>query len=133
MRSEKKKVFNHKDDFITRNTYRLTKIADTNANSTTTTIVTDIPYIKGTKNRYHQANHTTLQYPRSPQIDHYLEEIYCDHIECNKRQGAVYKIKWSDCQDPYIGETGRNLITRLTEHKRAMRNTDVKNHIAQHH
>ena len=63
MRSEKK-VFTHKDDFIRRNTYRLTKIADANANSTTTIIVTDIPYIKGTKN-------TTLQYPRSPQIDHY--------------------------------------------------------------
>ena len=70
----RKKIFTHKDDFIRRNTYRLTKfkIVDTNANSTTTTIVTDILYINGTKNRYHQANPTTLQYPRSPQIDHYL-------------------------------------------------------------
>ena len=33
------------------------------------------------------------------------------------RQGAVYNIKCCDCQASYIGETGRNLSTRLTEHK----------------
>ena len=33
----------------------------------------------------------------------------------------------------YIGETGRNLSTRLTEHKRATKNGDVNNHIAEHH
>ena len=49
------------------------------------------------------------------------------------RQGAVYKIKCYDCQASYIGETGRNLSTRLTEHKRATRNGDVNNHIAEHH
>ncbi|CAH3016315.1 unnamed protein product [Porites evermanni] len=37
------------------------------------------------------------------------------------RQGAVYKIKCCDCQAFYIGETDRNLSTRLTEHKRATR------------
>ena len=49
------------------------------------------------------------------------------------RQGAVYKIKCCDCQASYIGETGRNLSTRLTKHKRATRNGDVNNHIAEHH
>ena len=49
------------------------------------------------------------------------------------RQGAVYKIKCYDCQASYIGETGRNLSTRLTEHKRATRNGDVNNHIAERH
>ena len=33
----------------------------------------------------------------------------------------------------YIGETGRNLDTRLTEHKWATRNGDANNHIAVHH
>ena len=32
-----------------------------------------------------------------------------------------------------IGETGRNLNTRLTEHKRATRNGDLNNNIAEHH
>ena len=51
----------------------------------------------------------------------------------NDRQGAVYKIKCCDCQASYIGETGRNLNIRLTEHKRATKNGDVNNHIAEHH
>ena len=49
------------------------------------------------------------------------------------RQGAVYKIKCCNYQASYIGETGRNLSMRLTEHKRATRNSDVNNHIADHH
>ena len=34
---------------------------------------------------------------------------------------------------PLTGETGRNLNTRLTEHKRATRNGDLNNNIAEHH
>ena len=49
------------------------------------------------------------------------------------RQGAAYKIKCCDCQATYIGETGKNLSTRLTEHKCATRNGDIDNHIAEHH
>ena len=56
-----------------------------------------------------------------------------DEDKPEDRQGAVYKIKCCDCQASYIGETGRNLSTRLTEHKRATRNGDVNNHIAEHH
>ena len=56
-----------------------------------------------------------------------------DKDEPNDRQGAVYKIKCCDCQASYIGETGRNLNIRLTEHKRATKNGDVNNHIAEHH
>ena len=32
-----------------------------------------------------------------------------DRDEPSNRQGAVYKIKCSDCQASYIGESGRNL------------------------
>ena len=49
------------------------------------------------------------------------------------RQGAVYTIKCCDCQASYIAETSRNLSTRLTAHKRATRNGDVNNRIAEHH
>ena len=56
-----------------------------------------------------------------------------DKDEPNDRRGAVYKIKCCDCQATYIGETGRNLNVRLTEHKRATRNGEINNHIAEHH
>ena len=49
------------------------------------------------------------------------------------RQGAVLKIKCCGCQATYIGETSRTLSTQLTERKRATRNGDVNNHIADHH
>ena len=49
------------------------------------------------------------------------------------RPGAVYKIHCSDCKATYIGETGRNLTTRLTEHKRATKKGDLNNNIAEHH
>ena len=49
------------------------------------------------------------------------------------RPGAVYKIKCSDCQATYIGETGRNLTTRLNENKRATKKRDLNNNIAKHH
>ena len=38
-----------------------------------------------------------------------------------------------DYQATYIDETGRNLSTRRTGHKRATRNGDVNNHIAELH
>ena len=50
-----------------------------------------------------------------------------DKDEPEDRPGAVYKIKCSDCQATYIGETDRNLTTRLHEHKRATKMGDVNN------
>ena len=48
------------------------------------------------------------------------------------RQGAKYT-RSNAAIARLLGETGRNLSTLLTEHKRAMRNGDVSIHIAEHH
>ena len=45
----------------------------------------------------------------------------------------MYKINCSHYHASYIGETGRNLTTRLTEHKRATRKDDINNQIVEHH
>ena len=34
------------------------------------------------------------------------------------QQGVVYKVKCGDCENFYIGETGRKLRTRLREHEK---------------
>ena len=56
-----------------------------------------------------------------------------DKDELKNRQEAIYKIDCPDCQASYIGETGRNLETRLTEHRQATTKGAVNNHVAEHH
>ena len=98
---------NYTEDFIRRNTHRpTTTTTEANDNATPTTTAT-IPYLKS--------------------ISENVSRILQPFIE------AVYKIYCSDWYASYIGETGRNLTTRLTEHKRATRKGDVNNHIAEHH
>ena len=80
---------------------------------------------------------TTLQYVCFTQTDNStLRRLLTNVKDKDKpehRQGVVYKINSYNSQATYVGETGRNLSTRLTEHKRAARNGDVNNHIAEHH
>ena len=125
---------NYDADFIRRNIYRPTNADATNQNLTHVTTVT-IPYIKGTSetiSRILQPYNIRVAHKPTTTLRHLLTNVK-DRDEPNNRQGAVYKIKCSDCQASYIGETGRNLNTRLTEHKRATRNGDANNHIAVHH
>ena len=125
---------NYNADFIRRKIYRPTDADATNQNLTHVTTVT-IPYIKGTSetiSRILQPYNIRVAHKPTTTLPHLLTNVK-DRDEPNNRQGAVYKIKCSDCQASYIGETGRNLDTRLTEHKRATRNGDANNHIAVHH
>ena len=49
-----------------------------------------------------------------------------------KMKEVVYEVPCKDCECSYIGETGRNLQKRLTEHKAAVRRGDRNNGIAVH-
>ena len=53
-----------------------------------------------------------------------------DKDKPHDRQETVYRIH---CIPLYIGETGKNVDTRLTEHKRAFRKGDITNRISEHH
>ena len=124
---------NYNADFNRRNIYRPTEADATNRNPTPVTTVT-IPYIKGTSetiSRILQPYNIRVAYKPTTTLRHLLTNVK-DKDELNNRQEAVYKIKCSDCQASYIGETGRNLNTRLTEHKRATKNGNANNHVAVH-
>ncbi|PFX12338.1 hypothetical protein AWC38_SpisGene23725 [Stylophora pistillata] len=125
---------NYNNDFIRRNTHRPTTTTETNDTATPTTTAT-IPYIKGMSE-----NISRILLPFNIRVAHKpittLRQLLTnvkDKDEPRNRQGTIYKINCSDCQASYIGETGRNLTTRLTEHRRATRKGDVSNHIAEHH
>ena len=126
---------NYNEDFIQRNTHRpTTTTTEANDNATPTTTAT-IPRIKGISeniSRILQPFNIRVAHKPITTLRQLLTNIK-DRDEPRNRQGAVCKINCSDCHASYIGETGRNLTTRLTEHKRATRKGDVNNHIAEHH
>ena len=117
---------NYIADFIRWNIYRPTEDDAMDKNLTPVTTVT-ISYIKSTSETI-----SRILQPYNIHVAHKPTTTLQHRDEPNNRQGAVYKIKCSDCQASYIGETGRNLNTRLTEYKRATRNGDANNHIAVH-
>ena len=56
-----------------------------------------------------------------------------DKYEPEGRLGAVHKTKCSECHATYMGETGRNLTTRLNERKQATKSVELNNNIAENH
>ena len=123
---------NYNTDFIERNTYIRPNDSSNNSYTTTATI----PYVRGTSETIARG----ILRPYNIRVAHKLIftlRRLLTHVKGKDkpedRPGAVYKIYCSDCQATYIGETGRNLNTRLTEHRRATRNGDINNNIAEHH
>ena len=47
-----------------------------------------------------------------------------DHIPDDDKSSVVYKINCRDCDASYVGEMGRALQTRVSEHRRAMEKMD---------
>ena len=88
---------------------------ETNVNSGPVTKAT-IQYIRGTYETFARIL-KPLIYTCCTQTDnHFTSTNFKNKDKLEDRQGAVYTIKCCDCQTTYIGETGRNLSTRLTEH-----------------
>ena len=114
-----------------------------NRNPTPVTTVT-IPCNKGTSEPISwilQPYNIRVAHKPTTTLRHLLTSVK-DRDEPNNSQGVIQKIKYSDRQASYIGETGRNLNTRLTsttcnyrvtEHKRATKNAVANNHIAVYH
>ena len=77
-----------------------------------------IPYFRGTSEtiaRILQPYNIRVAHKPITTLRRLLTNVK-DKDKPEDRQGVVYKIKCCDCQASYIGESGRNLSTRLTEH-----------------
>ena len=101
----------------TRNTQSNTDSnTQTNVNAGPVTTAT-IPYIRDTFEtiaRILQAYNIRVAHKPITTLRRPLTNVK-DKDKPEDGQGAVYKIKCCDCQATYIGETDRNLSTRLTE------------------
>ena len=105
---------NYNTDFVRRNTHSNTD-SNTQTNSGLVATAT-IPYIRGTSEtiaRILQPYNIRVAHKPITSLRRLLTNVK-DKDKPEDRQGAVYKIKCCDCQASYIGETGRNLSTRLT-------------------
>ena len=45
----------------------------------------------------------------------------------NANKGIVHQIPCCDCEKSYIGETGSQFIVRMKEHRRLVKNEDMRN------
>ena len=118
-------------DFAERNTYVR---ANDSSNKSYTTAAT-ISYTRGTSEtiaRVLRPYNIRVAHKPMFTLRRLLTNVK-DRDEPKDRPGAVYKIKCSDCQATHIGETGRNLTTRLNEHKRATKKGDLNNKIDERH
>ena len=122
---------NYSTDFIERNTHIGPN--DSSNNSYTTTALYTLHDTRDHQN--HITHTTTLQHLSCTQthVHFTVPTNVKGKDEPEGRPGEVYKIKCSDCQATCIGETGRNLTTRLNKHKRASKKGGLNSNIAEHH
>ncbi len=55
-----------------------------------------------------------------------------DPVEPLEACGVVYQIQCNDCEETYIGHSGRPLNTRVQEHRTAVRKSSVSSGVAEH-
>ena len=53
-----------------------------------------------------------------------------DKLELLEQNGLVYKNKCKDCEASYVGQTKRQLGTRIKEHKTDKKNGSTFNHFS---
>ena len=92
-----------------------------------------LPYVKGTPDKLGKICrkvevHPVFQQKRT--LRSLLTRVKGPQKHVDK--GVVYQIPCAQCDEVYVGETGRPLKTRITEHKRAVSTGDVRNANAVH-
>ena len=93
-----------------------------------------VPYIKGTSERLNRILRPvgiSLAMKPTNKISTSIRSVK-DRIEKDDRNCVVYKIGCNDCDSCYIGETGRQLGTRISEHKNNIRTLYDRSQLVQH-
>ena len=91
-----------------------------------------LPYIPGLSNRISRCFKRaglSVGFRPPPTLRSILVKKKPKQIE---NHGFVYRISCSMCSWSYVGETGRTIKQRVTEHKRAVRNWSASSEIANH-
>ena len=93
------------------------------------------PYIKGTSERIQKIikkYNMFLSNSASNTLSRQLISLK-DKTSIGEKCGVVYQIKCGDCSNSDIGETGRNLKTRIKEHEKDIQQGKLLSQVYQHH
>ena len=93
-----------------------------------------IPYIPGVSERIRRVfNRYDVKVAHQPTRK--LRNDLCrlkDRRPVEERAGVVYKLDCADCNAKYVGETGRQVRDRMTEHKRDISNKKPASKVYEH-
>ena len=93
-----------------------------------------VPYIQGKSERLARLLrplNISLALKPSNTLSGKLQNLK-DKITTNEKNSVVYKIECNDCDSSYIGETGRPLGTRLSEHQANIRTLYDRSQLVEH-
>ena len=93
-----------------------------------------VPYIKGVTERTSKIlkNYNINLYSKNANT---LKNSLCnlkDKRNADLKRNVVYQVNCNDCDAKYIGETGRNIKIRMSEHQRDINNHKISNNMFQH-
>ena len=93
------------------------------------------PYIKGTSERIQKIIKPYNMFRCNSTSNTFSRQIISlkDKTSFGEKGGVVYQIKCGDCPNSYIGETGRNLKTRIKELEKDVQQVKLLSQVYQHH
>ena len=93
-----------------------------------------VPYISGTSEKLKRIFHKyNVEVAHKPSRN-LRSELCClkDRRTNDEKSGVVYRIGCKDCDAKYVGETGRQVRDRMSEHQRDIRNKKSASKVYEH-
>ncbi|KYN10475.1 hypothetical protein ALC57_17384 [Trachymyrmex cornetzi] len=93
-----------------------------------------VPFVHGITEKFNRLNneHVRVLFYSVNKLGEFIR-VHKDPLPRDKKSKVVYKISCKSCDASYVGQTCRQLKSRITEHKNHIRwNTSVRNVITEH-
>ena len=133
-------IYLNDNDYSKKSIDKITKkVRDNRANNTSSSVpqsssYVSIPYIAGTSerlSRIFKKYDIQVAHQPSKKIKNELCHLK-DRRRVHEKAGVVYKLDCRDCNATYIGETGRQVEERMTEHQRDITNRKQASKVFEH-
>ncbi|KYM96667.1 hypothetical protein ALC62_12663, partial [Cyphomyrmex costatus] len=92
-----------------------------------------VPFVPGITEKFNRLNssHLRVSYYSSNKLHEFIR-VHKDPLPREKKSGVVYKISCKNCDASYVGQTCRQLKSRIAEHKNHIRwNTSTRSVITE--